>query len=216
MLETTWHLDLDEQRCTVLLPEWSRDIVSRHHWHFDPVNSSIFSSDLGIRLQDLVVNAPAGSEVLAPYKTTRTALQRFGVWDWRTVQLVKRNGPGYCLSRYRYVYQDPSGAWGLWLPVESRLRYFGAFGDEDEAAIAANRLGPRWCPAEFRVERVERRCGHIAPKRPAIAAPTNGTREARSYIEWADGTVERIEILPNGEIGPTHGPLNAIKRDASL
>lgn len=192
MKTTTWRLGLDDQRCTVLLPEWSRDIVSRYQWHYDHVNSHILS-DLGVRLRDLVVNAPAGSEVLAPYKTTRTAKQRFGIWDWRTVQLVKRFGPGYCLSRYRYVYQDPSGAWGLWLPVGGALRYFGAFDDENEAAIAANRLGPKWCPAVFRVERIERRgAGHgdITPKQPIIAARA---RQVRSWIEWADGTVEFVD-----------------------
>jgi len=196
MLETIWHLELDNhQQCTVLLPEWSRDLVSQYCWHFDHVNGHILS-DLGVRLRDLVVNAPAGSEVLAPYKTTRTSKQRFGVWDWRTVQLVKRSGPGFCLSRYRYVYQDPSGAWGLWLPVGGMLRYFGAFGDEDEAAIAANHLGPRWCRAEFRVERVERRAGDM-PIRPVVPALMDNEcepREVRSWIEWADGRVETIDL----------------------
>ena len=195
MLEAIWHLELDNhQQCTVLLPEWLRDLVSQYCWHFDHVNGHILSA-LGVRLRDLVVNAPAGSEVLAPYKTTRTAKQRFGLWDWRTVALVKRNGPGYCLSRYRYVYQDPSGAWGLWLPVQSRLRYFGAFLDEDEAAIAANYLGPRWCPAIFRVERVERRGARLSPAivRPVAPTQSGSDRETVCRIEWADGRVEFVD-----------------------
>jgi len=195
LLEAIWHLELDNhQQCTVLLPEWLRDLVSQYCWHFDHVNGHILSA-LGVRLRDLVVNAPAGSEVLAPYVTTRTAKQRFGLWDWRTVALVKRNGPGYCLSRYRYVYQDPSGAWGLWLPVESRLRYFGAFGDENEAAIAANYLGPRWCREVFRVERVERHGARLSPAivRPVAPTQSGSDRETVCRIEWADGRVEAID-----------------------
>lgn len=205
--EGTWRLDLDDQRCTVLLPESSRDIVSRYCWHFDHVNGNIESA-LGVRLRDLVVNAPAGSEVTIDYKASHPRSQRLGVWDWRTVRLVRRSGPGFCLSRYRYVYLEPSGAWGLWLPIGGALRYFGAFGGENEAAIAANWLGPKWCPAVFRVERVERcraRRGDLTPRRPgaghAPAAPANGgvpgttsrDRETVCRIEWADGRVEIID-----------------------
>jgi len=200
MLEATWRLELEAPRCTALLPEWSRELVSRYYWRFDPMNDRIYS-ELGVRLRDLVVNAPAGSDVTVKYEAAIAHAGQLGVWDWRTVELVRRSGPGFCLSRYRYVYQDPSGMWGLWLPVEGMLRYFGAFGGEDEAAIAANYLGPKWCPAQFRVERVERRAGDITPKRSIIAAVPGTqttqcpaqTREVRSWIEWADGTIEMIE-----------------------
>lgn len=167
-------------------------MVSRYYWRYDPVKGHIYSA-LGVRLRDLVVNAPADSLVTVQYEPARR--DHLGAWDWRTVQLVKRSGPGFCLSRYRYVYQDPSGAWGLWLPVGGALRYFGAFPDEDEAAIAANYLGPRWCREVFRVERVERR-GPI-PVRPApVPAPTSdgvpGTRRLVRF-DYADGRVEFVE-----------------------
>ncbi len=171
-------------------------MVSRYYWRYDPVNGHIYSA-LGVRLRDLVVNAPAGSLVTVKYEASHHKSHRLGLWDWRTVELVKRSGPGFCLSRYRYVYQDPSGAWGLWLPVGGALRYFGAFGDEDEAAIAANRLGPKWCAAVFRVERMEWRAGDIKPARVAVASPANGSpvrsRETVCRIEWADGRVEVID-----------------------
>ncbi len=46
---TDWRLELDEPRCTALLPGWSREIVSRYYWRYDPVNARIYSA-LGVRL----------------------------------------------------------------------------------------------------------------------------------------------------------------------
>ncbi len=197
---TPWRLELDGPRAVALLPIWVRDLVARWHWRLD-VRGWVLS-ETGVRLRDLVLNTPAGSEVTVDYTPARPG--RIGAWDWRTVELVRRNGAGFCLSRYRYVYLEPSGAWGLWLPIGGALRYFGAFGGENEAAIAANWLGPKWCAAVFRVERVERR-GDLAPRRQAPAAPTNGGvpsttardrarhRETICRIEWADGRVEIID-----------------------
>ena len=192
MLEATWRLELEAPRCTALLPEWSRDLVSRYYWRYDPMNDRIYS-ELGVRLRDLVVNAPAGSEVTVSYEAAIAHAGQLGVWDWRTVELVRRSGPGFCLSRYRYVYRDPSGAWGLWLPVGGGLRYFGAFGDEDDAGHAANYLGPRWCRQVFQVERVERR-GAVPTRarRPAEGCPAR-TRETVIRIEMADGRVEFLK-----------------------
>ena len=175
--------------------------IAYHHplldekFEFDPADDSVVWTDAELEelIDEYVAAARVASEVGFQF------VGQLGVWDWRTVVLVKRSGPGFCLSRYRYVYQDPSGAWGLWLPVESRLRYFGAFKDEDEAANAANYLGPKWCPAEFRVERVERRAGVITPTRPSarhVAAPTKcpaRTRETVIRIEMADGRVEFLK-----------------------
>ena len=190
---TAWRLEMDGPRAVALLPVWVKDLVMRWRWRLDVRGWVV--SETGVRLRDLVTNAPEGSEVTASYSPAR--LGRVGAWDWRTLELVRRNGPGFCLSRYRYVYREASGAWGLWLPVGGCLRYFGAFGGEDEAACAANRLGPKWCAAVFRVERVERRAGGIKPARVAVASPTNGgparTRETVCRIEWADGRVEFVE-----------------------
>lgn len=190
---TPWRYEMRDRPASIAtLPTWVRDLVSRYRWRFEPAWSRI-QGEFGVRLRDLVLNVPAGSEVDVACEPTREG--EIHAWDWRTLSLVKRNGPGFCLSRYRYVYREPSGAWGLWLPVGGALRYFGAFGDEDEAAIAANRLGPKWCREVFRVERVERRGARhdvVPPTRPPVAPTANGAREARFWIEWADGTVEMI------------------------